>query len=96
MIADPTTTTWRQITGVHHPLLHHGLHAMQEHLAGGMVAFRCLLPEERVEIGVAAIGVGARPEHGGFDAAGRVAESTGPQEHEPLQLFLSPGQLPYS
>src|SRR6266700_469140 len=80
--------------GVHYPLMHERLEAMQQRFTRGAVPFPSLLLEEGVEIGVAAIGVGTRPEHVSFDTAGRVAEEPGPREHEPLQLFLAPGPLP--
>src|SRR5262249_20882336 len=76
--------------GVPHPLMQECLEAMQQRFAHGGVAFPGLLLKERVEIGVAAIGVGARPEHVGFQAGSRVAEEPGPHEHELLQLFLTP------
>src|SRR5919106_6773379 len=63
--------------GLPHALVQEGLHAMQEGLACRAVALRRLLPEQRVEIGVTAIGIETGAEHVDLEAVGRIAENGG-------------------
>jgi hypothetical protein len=65
--------------GVHDPLLHKTLHLPQQCLPLGAIALYRLLPEQRIEFEIAAIGVDPCDDPIGLDARGGVAISaTGP------------------
>src|SRR5688500_10492960 len=80
-----------QERGMHHALMHEGLHLMQQAFTCDPVALRRLLLEQRVEIGITAIGVEARPKYIDLKSIGGVAENRGVGQHEPFELFFPPG-----
>ena len=60
--------------GVHDPLLQQLLELMQQRFALGAVALQDLLLKQRIDVGMAAIGVDARAHPISVDARGGVAE----------------------
>ena len=76
---------------MHHPLVHELLYLVQQGCARRAVADAGLLLEQGVEIGSAAIGVEASPEHIDFELGGGVAHNSRVGKDEFRELFLLTG-----
>src|SRR5262249_55535561 len=74
--------------GEHRLLVHELLDPVQGRLAALAVELRRLLPEEPVDVGIAAVDVSAAGHDEGFEAGWRVAERGARAQHEILECFL--------
>src|SRR5215472_4156930 len=73
---------------IHRLVVHELLDAMQRRLAPLAVELACLLAEEPVDVGIAAVHEGAAGDHEGLEADRRVAEGAADAVGEVLQLLL--------
>src|SRR5439155_15671031 len=83
---------------VHHRREHHALDrqlldAMEQRLPPAGIALARLLQEQVVEVGIAAVGVGALRVHEGLHATRGVARVARGGEEDAAQLLLAPGRV---
>src|SRR5712691_6564113 len=70
-----------------HPLVYELLDLVQQRFTLGVVEFHRLLLKQRVDFGIAAVGIGAALDGKGFEARGSVAEG-GAAAHDQVFVFL--------
>src|SRR4029434_2054908 len=74
----------------HHLLVQELLDAVQDRLALLRIELACLLPKEPVDVGIAAVNVGAASNHQGLESRGRVSGGDGVSLDETSVLLLDP------